>query len=184
MNLLIVGVVLWYAAHLFKRLAPGPRAALGDRGKGVVSVLLAVALVLMVIGYRAVPNMPNLIPIPGNGHLNNTLMLIAVVVFGAGMSKGWLWTKIRHPMLWGTLLWSLAHLAVRNDGPSIVLFGGMGLWAVLSMALINRSGPWMRPASGGMKRDGVLIVIALVMYGLITGIHMAFGYNPFMGNYA
>ena len=67
---------------------------------------------------------------------------------------------------------------------SIVLFGGMGLWAVLSMALINRSGPWMRPASGGMKRDGVLIVIALVMYGLITGIHMAFGYNPFLGNYA
>ncbi len=183
MTVLILGVMLWYASHLFKRLAPGPRATMGNAGKGVMTALSLAGLVLMVIGYRAVPNMPNLIPLPGNGHLNNTLMLIAVIVFGAGMSKGWLWTKIRHPMLWGTLLWALAHLSVRNDAASIVLFGGLGLWAILSMALINRAGPWMRPASGGIKRDGVLVVIALVMYGLITGIHMMFGYNPFMGNY-
>ena len=29
---LISGVVLWWAAHLFKRLAPEKRAALGDTG--------------------------------------------------------------------------------------------------------------------------------------------------------
>ncbi|MBI1218417.1 MAG: hypothetical protein GC186_07695 [Rhodobacteraceae bacterium] len=184
MALLILGVAFWYVSHLFKRIAPGARLAMGDRGKGAVAVGLAIALVLMVIGYRSVPNMPNLILIPGNGHLNNTLMLIAVVVFGAGMSKGVLWTYIRHPMLWGTALWALAHLTVRNDVPSIILFGGMGLWALITIAVINRAGPWQRPASGGIKRDGVLVVIALVMYGLITGIHMAFGYNPFLGMYA
>lgn len=180
---LVLGVALWIVAHMFKRLAPGPRARLGDPGKGLVSVALAVALVLMVIGYRAEPNMPNLIEIPGNGHLNNTLMLIAVIVFGAGMSKGVLWTKIRHPMLWGTTLWALAHLAVRNDVPSLVLFGGMGLWAVAAMVAINRAGPWQRPAPGGLKRDLVLVVIALVMYGAVTGVHFMFGYNPFLGQY-
>ena len=30
MTLLIAGVALWWAAHLFKRLAPGARASLGE----------------------------------------------------------------------------------------------------------------------------------------------------------
>lgn len=183
MTFLILGVTLWYVAHLFKRLAPGPRAAMGDAAKGMVTAALAAALILMVMGYRAVPNLPNLVTIPGNGHLNNLLMLIAVVVFGAGMSKGVLWTKIRHPMLWGAVLWSVAHLLVRNDGPSLVLFGGMGLWAILTMVLINRAGPWQRPVAGAIKRDGALVAIAVVMFGLITGIHSYFGYNPFLGTY-
>ena len=71
MTLLILGVALWWAAHLFKRYAPGPRAALGEPGKGLVALALLVALVLMVIGYRSLPNAPNLVAIPGNGHLNN-----------------------------------------------------------------------------------------------------------------
>ncbi len=28
--ILTLGVALWWVAHLFKRLAPGPRARLGD----------------------------------------------------------------------------------------------------------------------------------------------------------
>lgn len=180
MWLLIIGVALWWAAHLFKRYAPGPRAALGDPGRGVVALGLLVALVLMVLGYRQTGGMANLVTIPGSVHINNLIMLIAVIVFGAGMSKGVLWTYIRHPMLWGTVLWAVAHLIVHNDWASVVLFGGIGLWALAAMAVINRAGAWARPASGGLKRDGVLVVIALVMYGIITGIHMALGYNPFL----
>ena len=41
MILLMLGLALWWAAHLFKRLAPGPRLALGDAGKAVVAVVLA-----------------------------------------------------------------------------------------------------------------------------------------------
>ncbi len=40
MTLLLLGLALWVGAHLFKRLAPGPRAALGNAGKGIVAVLL------------------------------------------------------------------------------------------------------------------------------------------------
>ena len=43
-----------------------------------------------------------------------------------------LYTAItRHPMLWGTLLWALAHLAANGDLASLILFGGL---AVLSLA--------------------------------------------------
>ena len=37
MTLLTLGVILWAAAHFFKRLAPGPRAAMGDKGKGLIA---------------------------------------------------------------------------------------------------------------------------------------------------
>ncbi len=52
MLILVIGVALWWAAHLFKRVAPEPRAALGDKGKGIVAVLLVLSVILMVVGYR------------------------------------------------------------------------------------------------------------------------------------
>ncbi len=53
MTLLIAGVVLWWAAHLFKRVAPTQRAALGDRGNGIMAFAIIASVVLMVLGYRA-----------------------------------------------------------------------------------------------------------------------------------
>ena len=52
MLLLILGVLLWSFAHLFKRLAPAKRAELGEPFKGAVALALLVSIVLMVIGYR------------------------------------------------------------------------------------------------------------------------------------
>ena len=50
MFFLIAGVLLWWAAHLFKRLAPDARASMGDKGKGLVAVVLVVSVILMVVG--------------------------------------------------------------------------------------------------------------------------------------
>jgi uncharacterized membrane protein len=185
LSLLIVGVALWAASHLFKRLAPGPRGAMEDgTAKLVVTVMAVAALVLMVVGYRWAEIVPVYSPMAGIGHLTDLLMLIAFVIFGAGMAKGVLWTKIRHPMLTGVILWAIAHLLVNGDLASILLFGGMGLWAVLSMLLINaQAGAWVQPASGGIRRDAALVAIAAVMYGLVAGVHIWLGHNPFVGTY-
>lgn len=37
MLLLLLGLALWVLAHLFKRVAPARRAALGDPDKGLVA---------------------------------------------------------------------------------------------------------------------------------------------------
>jgi NnrU protein len=55
---LILGVLAWSGAHLWKRLAPASRAGAGDRGKGVVALLSALGIVLMVVGYRAWDDAP------------------------------------------------------------------------------------------------------------------------------
>lgn len=181
MIVLIAGVALFIAAHVLKRLAPGLRDMLG---KGGVAALLVVSVVLMIWGYRSAGLDPVYAPPSGMGHLNNMLMLISIFLFGVGGTKGALYTRMRHPMLWGTVIWSVSHLLVNGDVASLVLFGGLGLWSVLEMVLINAAGPWARPAAvRGIKGDAMNAVGTLVLYGLIAAVHIWLGHNPFLGTY-
>lgn len=185
MTLLILGLILWIGAHLFKRVAPDLRARLGEKpGKGVVAVALLGALVLIVTGYRGAGQIPVYTPLPGAGHLNNLLMLLAFILYGAGAVKGVIWTRIRHPQLTAVKIWAVGHLLVNGDLASILLFGGMLGWAVAEVVLINRAeGPWVRPASGGWAKDGKGAVIGAVLFAIVAGIHIWLGYNPFVGTY-
>jgi len=185
MILLILGLALFWAAHLFKRLAPGVRADLGDRGKGLVAVALLVSVVLMVLGYRGAPDVPVYDPIPGIGHLNNAAMLVSVFLLSVGGPKGTLYTRMRHPMLWGTVIWAASHLLVNGDLASLVLFGGIGVWALVTMAVINRAGPWLQPTSGrGLVGDAMGLAGTVVLYGLIALVHAWTGHPVFLGTYA
>ncbi|MDT8853992.1 NnrU family protein [Paracoccaceae bacterium Fryx2] len=184
MLLLILGVALWIAAHSFKRLAPDLRARMGNAGKGLVAVLLLLALVLMVYGYRSAAVIEVYAVLPGIGHLNNLLMLVAVYLYGVGGTKGLLYPRMRHPMLWGTVIWAVSHLLVNGDLASIILFGGLGLWALGAMRMINRASAWVPPANGrGLKGDAMNLGGTLVLFGVIALIHVWLGHNPFLGTY-
>ncbi len=180
MGKLVLGVLLWTFAHWFKRLAPGARAAMGNAGKGVVAVLSIFAIWLMVQGYREAEVVPLWdLGAMGRG-LNNILMVAAVVLLGAGHSKSRLRGKIRHPMLWSAVLWSIAHLLANGDLASLVLFGGIGLWALGSMVLINRAEPDDQPYTDGTVQGDIrLAVISVVVFAVIVGIHMWIGPSPF-----
>lgn len=183
MTLLISGLILWIAAHYFKRLMPAQRAAMGNAGKGIVAVAIVASLVLMIIGYRgadfiAVWNPPAFLT-----GINNLAMVFALWVYGSSAAKGakaWPAYKTRHPQLLAVKIWAAAHLLVNGDLASIVLFGGMLVWAVGSVILINRTVPdWTAPAPAGRKTYIRLAVISLVMLIVISGIHIALGVNPF-----
>jgi len=186
MGLLIFGVALWWGAHLFKRLAPGPRAAmtarLGDGAKGIFAALLLASIVLMVIGYQRADLYWLWLPQSWMFHLNNLLVLVAFYVFGIGMAKGALSQKVRHPMLIGTLIWAGAHLLVKGHLAGLVLFGGLGLWAIVAMALINtQDRSWTPPARKPGPRDAVAVLIVLVVFAIVGAIHGWLGANPFGG---
>ena len=181
MTLLIIGLALWILVHWFKRLAPNLRASLGDAGKGIVAVLLLVGLVLMIIGYRGAPFIAVWTPPSFLVHVNNLLMVVAVAVFAMSHTKGRLRGRMRHPMLTSVKLWSVAHLLVNGDLASIILFGGVLVWAVGSVIMINRAETWERPAPGDKGRDVIFIVITVVTFAVMVGIHMALGVNPFPG---
>ena len=179
MFFLIAGVLLWWAAHLFKRLAPDARASMGDKGKGLVAVVLVVSVILMVVGYRLADVVPLYAPLPGMGHLNNLAMLIAIFLYGVGGTKGTLYTRMRHPMLWGTVIWAGSHLLVNGDLASVVLFGGLLAWAVAQVIVVNRADRnWVRPAPQPVSREIMAVAGAVVVTGIVMVIHNWLGVQP------
>lgn len=184
MLLLILGLAAFVLPHLIRRLAPGLSESLGPARKGIVALVSVIGVVLMVIGYRAADFVPVYEPLAGMGHLNNLLMLVAVYLYGVGGTKGTLHARIRHPMLLGTLLWAVGHLLVNGDRASVVLFGGLAIWAVGAIVLLNRAGPWARPTGGrGVKGDLMNLAGTVVLFGLFAGVHIWLGRNPFLGTY-
>lgn len=179
MFLLILGLALWAGAHFFKRLAPTARARLGDPGKGLVAVLSVVAIVLMVFGYRASDFVPVWEPPNGMRHLNNLLMVIAFYLFGVGSAKGTTARWLRHPQLTAVIVWAVAHLLVNGDLSSIVLFGGMLIWAIAEVIVLNRTTTWDRPTDVSIKGDAKAFVIGLIVMAIVVAIHIWLGVNPF-----
>ena len=182
MMILVLGVALWAFSHLMKRVTPGFRASLGEQnGKMVASVLALVALGLMIWGYRAAPVITIWAPPAFMQHINNTLMIVAVVLVNLGYSRGVMRSKLRHPMLGAVKVWALAHLLVNGDLASVILFGGILAWAVIDMILINKMTTWTRPAAGPIRNDVIYLLASAVLFAVIVVIHSYLGYPPLPG---
>ena len=44
----------------------------------------------------------------------------------------------RHPVLWGFLLWALGHFIANGDVRSVMLFGALGIFSIIGMAMTER----------------------------------------------
>lgn len=186
---LLIGLILWSGAHWLRRLNAPLRARMqdrmGDASKGVIAGILVLSIVFMWWGYGRAEFVSLWQPPAFLTHLNNLLMLVAFYVFGASAAKPakvWLGTKIRHPQLTAVKIWALAHLLVNGDLASLVLFGGLLAWAVISVILINKAeGPWTPPPQAPAKKEIVLVVITLVLFTVVSLIHGWLGPWPFGG---
>jgi len=180
MLLLILGVLLWAAAHFFKRVAPAKRAQMGDKAQGIVALALLASVVLMVIGFRMTDAAILWDRHPATVGINNLLNLLAVYLFAASGMKTWITSKIRHPQLTAMKAWAVAHLLVNGDLPSFILFGGLLAWAVAEVILINRQTEDTRPTGPFETRKEIIAAGAsLVVFGLIAWAHYLLGYAAF-----
>jgi uncharacterized membrane protein len=180
MTLLILGVLLWWAAHLFKRIAPAARASLGNAGKGLVTIALIISIVLMYYGYGDAKatgavwwgRNPALVGI------NNLLMVLAFYLYAASGAKSALARKVRHPQLTAVKTWALAHLLVNGDLASFILFGGLLAWAVVSVILINRAEPNWTPPAAKPGAEVKAIIATVVVVVLVMLLHNWLGVQP------
>ncbi|MCC5989832.1 MAG: NnrU family protein [Pararhodobacter sp.] len=178
--LLIAGVALWSGAHLFKRLAPVRRAAMGDSAKGLVAALSLLAIVMMIFGYQWAPTVRLWYPPPFLTHVNNLLMVLAFYLFAASILQTGITRRIRHPQLTAVKTWALGHLLVKGTLEGLILFGGLLAWAVVAVIMINRAQRhWDRPAPAGWPREAAAVVIALIATYLVGQIHAWLGVWPF-----
>ncbi len=184
MTLMILGLGLWWASHLFPITMADRRAGVIARlGAGPYKALFALvslgALVLMVIGYRQADFVNVWTPPGWTVHLNNLLMLLAIFLMDAKQFKSNARHYIRHPMLTAVKIWAVAHLLVNGDLASILLFGGVLGWAVVAMVGSNRrDGAWERPPKGTMAGLAWHGVFTVVVVAVIVAIH-----GPLLGVY-
>lgn len=177
MAFLIAGVALWSLVHLYPAVLPGNRARLVDKlgsntYRGLFSLDIVIALVLIVIGWRMADIRPVYTPPLYGSPVVTGLMFLSFLLFAGASAPGNIKRMLRHPMLLGMLTWSIAHLLANGDNRSVILFGGLGLWAILSMLLINRrDGTWKRPAAVPVSKDAMTIAGTLLIFGLALYLH-------------
>jgi uncharacterized membrane protein len=171
MTLLICGVLLWSLVHFTPSLAAPIKQSLasklGENGyKGIFSLLTLAALLLMVFGWRSIDQPTYLYQLPlWTRHLGMLLVLVAFILFVASSMPTRIKQVLRHPQLTGVALWAGAHLLMNGDSRSLVLFGGLGAWALLEMLFINRrDGPWVKPAVPGIGQEVKILLIGLVVF--------------------
>ena len=177
MTLLTLGVLLFAGLHLIKSLAPGLRAGLigklGDGAyKGLFALLVLGSVALIVLGWRS--SIPQYVytPLPALQHPAMAIILLAFLLMVVSSRPSRLRRVVRHPQLTGVLLWAGAHLLLNGDSRSLVLFGGLGLWALVEIFAINRrDGVWIKDEAPGLGTDVVNLVIAIVVVGVVVAIH-------------
>ncbi len=175
---LIFGLILWADVHLFRRVAPGVRSGLMNRVgegpyKGIVALLLVISIVMMSIGFRQMGIDEIYTPPAWLGTIGFAFNIFAVILMGAANSKSRLRGLLRHPMLTGIIVWSLGHLMNAGNWRDLILFGGMIIWAVAEIRLINQQEPDYKPyKEGTLKGDVILIIAGLVLSAVIFGIHI------------
>jgi len=184
MILLTLGVVLFTLTHLYPCFAPAHRARLRERlgeqrYKGLFSLLIFVALACIISGWRTTSPLP-LYFLPEWGPLAMMgMMPIALILFFAGQGSNHLRRWLIHPQLLGTQLWAVAHLLVNSEARSLVLFGGIGLWALVSIIWISLRDwqTYLRPAANwtgtAISVGTGLAATALLIFwghGWLTGI--------------
>jgi uncharacterized membrane protein len=177
MELLVAGVLLWSIVHLFPGLATGARLRLIDglgQGayRGIYSLLIVIAIACMVFGWRAATPTVFYTPPAELRIVTAVLMLIALVLFVSSRPPTDIKRVLRHPQLTGVLMWGIAHLLSNGDSRSLLLFGGLGLWAIVEMIVIDRrEGTWVRPQPVGVKRSAVPFVIGAIAWFVLFFVH-------------
>ena len=185
MALLLAGVTVWFAVHLFPAVAPVSREnmtfKLGENAyRGLFSLLILAALVMIVFGWKSALPTAIYVPPVAPGALPSIMVLAALVLFFSSQFNSYAKRVLRHPQMAGTLLWAIAHLLTNGDSRSLTLFGSLAIWALLEIVLCNRrDGPRTTLPAASAKFDLLALVIGGVAWGLIAHFHLKlFGVSP------
>lgn len=184
MTLLMSGVVLWCVLHFVPSLARPLRQSLIDRignnaYRGLFSLLLLSALAMIVFGWRSTPEV-FIYQLPTwSRTVGMLLMVVAFILLGASHYQTAIKRLLRHPMLTGVIVWSVSHLLTNGTTRAMVLFGGIGVWALLEILLINRrEGDREKPQAPPIGSEIRGVLVSLVIFAIVVYFHKYFAGVP------
>jgi len=174
---IVLGLLLWSGTHFIPSLFRGFRSSLIERVgeqpyKGLFSLSLVLAIVLMVVGWRAAVPHGLYQPPSWSTGVTNVLVFVALLLFVASGVPTNLKRFLRHPQLTGVATWAAAHLLSNGTDRALLLFGGLGAWAIAEMVAINRrDGAWEKPEALPMSAELKPLIGAIVVFALLLFVH-------------
>ena len=181
---LVLGILLWSCVHLLPSAGVPVRARaierLGQAYQGVFALAILGSIGLMVLGWRSTPPTAVYAAPAWGSAVTSVLVFVALLLFASSGMASNLKRIIQHPQLTGMATWSTAHLLSNGELRSLVLFGGLGLWAIVNILLINRrDGAWERPESQPMVGEWKPLAAAIVGFAALYFAHPYFaGVSP------
>ena len=192
MWLIILGIIIFTSGHMFRRLLPDGRIFLDQklgekRAKGIIGITLLSGFILVTIGYYI-----NDFDIylyyspPWLTAITHLMMVFSLLLMNVGKPHfghtNRLQKYIKHGMLSGLIVWSIAHLLINGTLMAFILFGSLGLWAVLEIFLLERNKYQHEKFDGSLRGDIYLIGLTAVIYTVFIVIHYLLGANlyPFI----
>lgn len=185
MTLLVLGLFIWLGVHFIPTLAiplkTNWKTRLGDGGYQLsFSLIVVSSLIMIIVGWRSItPTTLYMLP-EFVRPFTLLLMVLAFLLFGASHHATRIKQYIRHPQLSSIIIWSFAHLLANGDIRSVVLFGGMGVWAILEIIAINRrDGAWVKSEIPtwpveikGIAISLVIFTVAVLAHPYIAGVSL------------
>ena len=182
---LVIGIAVWCAVHFIPSLARGFRARMIERfGEKQYKLAFALAILasvaLMVVGWRTAAFWDVYNPPEWGRPIASALILIAFLLFALAHSPTNVKRVLRHPQLTGLIVWAIGHLLANGDILSVVLFGGLGVWAVAEIVLINRrEGAWVKPEPVPISAEIRPVLIGVLVFVAFFAAHpYLFGVSP------
>jgi uncharacterized membrane protein len=182
--ILILGLILFVAPHVFVTRREARAAAIARLGEGAYKGLFALVSIVGVIliawgfaRYRAAGPIDIWYPPNWMRHVTAALTWPAIVFLVAAYIPGNIKRALKHPMLVGVKLWALAHLLSNGDLGSVILFGGILAWAVFDrISLKRRTDPGAAPIPvGGWGKDAAAVVVGTLLY-----LALGFWFHPYV----
>lgn len=178
MTYLILGLVIFFGAHLFSAFRsrePGKdlKAKLGyGPYMGLYSLVSIAGFVLICIGYGATRGAGYLYAAPDWGrYVNYALMIPALILLVASqIPAGYIKKATKHPMLVAVKLWALGHLLANGELNSVLLFGSFLAYAVIDRIMVKRRGDNGPGPDAVVKpvNDVIAISVGLIAYVAIA----------------
>jgi uncharacterized membrane protein len=172
--LLSIGLILFLFPHLWREvgLRPALLRALPSEAayKALFSLVTFLGLGLIIWGMTVAPFTMVWQPLFELRWVSHFIMLPALILVAAGnLPMSHLRMLLRHPMLLGVLLWSLAHLWANGDLASLLLFASFALWSMVKIFTLRHQA--RQPRKPSIVWDLIALVTGVVLYLLIFIFH-------------
>lgn len=174
-NILVLGCAIFIGIHMVPAFGTA-RDRLVDRlslnGYMMLFTLLSlVGIALMVWGKSKAPHTNVWLPPAWGRDVAMVIMLPSLVLLAVAKFPTNIKRFTPHPMMWGFILWSFAHLLSNGDLASIILFGSIGVYSVGALLSANQRGAQPSTEIVSAYRETVAIGFGVIVYLAMLYLH-------------